>query len=242
MQVDAHGAVVMQDAHEVAGRVVAAPALAVLHLDHHSPARGDDRRALGHGDVDGVAALAGEVAVLAVRPLAQAERPAAPRQRIPEQLRLQAWIAEGVTQFGLVLHGPGRIARRQGGKADGAAWRQDPADRRIRHPHGILRTADAQLDLDRGEQVVAHLQGFAAGVFLRLQLHLVFQMLDHAVAEHEHLRTRHGLVRVGDHAIGVGVLVDGHGRGRPHGGQQATEEDKASQHVGSGYRYATPQD
>ncbi|MOA11774.1 hypothetical protein D3C78_1317300 [compost metagenome] len=157
-------------------------------------------------------------------------------------MRLQARIAEGVAQFGLVLHGFGRIARRQGGKADGAARRQDPADRRVRHTHGILHAADAQLDLDRSEQVVTYLQGFAAGVLLRLQFHLVFQVLDHAVAEHEHLRTRHGPVRVGGHAIGVGVLVDGHGRGRPHGGQQATEEDKASQHVGSGYRYATPQD
>ena len=39
--VDAHGAVVMQDAHKVAGGVVAAPALIVLGLHHHTTARGD---------------------------------------------------------------------------------------------------------------------------------------------------------------------------------------------------------
>ncbi|MCY1530519.1 hypothetical protein D9M68_657090 [compost metagenome] len=232
----------MQDAHEVAGRVVAAPALAVLHLDHHSPARGDDRRAFGHGDVDGVAALAGEVAVLAVRPLAQAERPAAPGQRVAERHRLQARVAEGVAQSGLVAQRLGRIARSQGRQADVAARRQYPADRPFRRAHGVLRVVHLQLDFHRRIEIVAHLQGFAAGVLLRLQLHLVFQVLDHAVAEHEHLRTRHGAVRVGGHAIGVGVLVDGHGSGRRGGAQQAAEEDQASQHVGSGYRYATPQD
>ena len=57
VQVDAHGAVVVQDADEVARGIVAAPTLVVLDLHHGAAAGGDDRRALGHGDVHRVAAL-----------------------------------------------------------------------------------------------------------------------------------------------------------------------------------------
>src|SRR5690606_4361828 len=66
VQVDTHGAVVMQDAHEVACRVVAAPALLVLHLDHHAATRRHDGRAFGHGDIHRIAALGREMAVLTV--------------------------------------------------------------------------------------------------------------------------------------------------------------------------------
>ena len=82
VQVDAHGAVIMQDTDEVTGRVVASSALGVLDLDHHAAPRRDDRRALGHGDIGRIAAFRGEVAVLAVGALGQAERAAAPGQRI----------------------------------------------------------------------------------------------------------------------------------------------------------------
>lgn len=227
VQVDAHGAVVVQDADEVARGIVAAPALVVLDLHHGAAAGSDDRRALGHGDVHRVAALGGEVAVLAIGALGQAERPAAPGQRIAIEQRLLARVAERVTQLRGVAHRLAGLARRQGRQAHLAARRDHPANRPVGHPNGIARVADPQLDLDRRVEVVAHLQGLATRVLLRLQLHFPFQVLDHPVAEDEHLRPGHGAVGVGHHAIGVGVLVDGQGRSRSCRGEQATEKEKA---------------
>src|SRR5690606_33575751 len=82
VQVDAHGAVVVQDADEVAGGVVPTAALVVFHPHHHAATRSDDRRALGHGDIHRVTPFGREVAVLAVGALGQPERAATPGQRI----------------------------------------------------------------------------------------------------------------------------------------------------------------
>src|SRR5690606_3701487 len=93
VKVDAHGAVVVQDAHVVAGRVVATAALRVLDAHHHAGAGGEDRGAFRHGDVHRVATFGREVAVLAVGTLGQTEGPARPGQRIAVVQRHQARIA-----------------------------------------------------------------------------------------------------------------------------------------------------
>src|SRR5690606_41071947 len=118
----------MQDAHEVAGRIVAAAALLVLGLDHHTAAGGDDRCALGHGDIHRITPLRGEVAVGAIGALSLAEGSATPGQRVTMDARLQARIAEGVTQLRLVAQRLRGLLRGERCQTYVAAWRQYPAN------------------------------------------------------------------------------------------------------------------
>ena len=126
----------------------------------------------------------------------------------------------------------GRVQRGQGRQADLAARRQHPADRLVRRADGVLHARQFQLHIDRGEQIVAHHEGFAAGMLAGFQLHLGVELLDHSITEGEHARTRCSLVAVGDHAVGVGVLVDGEGRGRHGQPEQPKSKNGAPQHNG----------
>ncbi|MDT4844948.1 hypothetical protein FQZ97_789200 [compost metagenome] len=220
----------MQDAHEVARGVVATAALVVLDLHHHARACRDYGSAFRHGDIQGIAALGSEVAVTAIGALGQAEGPALPGQRIAIDQRLQARVAQGIAQLGLVAHGPGSVGRGQGGHAHAAARRQYPANRLVRGAGDVLRLLDTQFHFHRGEQFVAQQQRFTGGVLLGFQLHRQVEALHHAVAEDEHLGARHGLVRVGHHTVGIGVLVDGQRRRRQAKAEQQQQRKKSPQH------------
>ncbi|MCY1278113.1 hypothetical protein D9M70_268340 [compost metagenome] len=222
----------MQEAHEVARGVVAASALVVLDLHHHARARRDYGGAFWHGDVQRIAALGGEVAVAAIGALGQAERAALPGQRIAVEHRLQARVAQGVTQFGLVTHGPGGIGRCEGRHAHAAARRQHPANGPVGDTGNVIRLLDAQFHFHRGEQLVAQQQGLAGLVLLRFQLHRKVQALDHAVAEDEYLGAGNGLVGIGHHTVGVGVLVDGQCSRRQACAKQQQQGKESPQHVG----------
>ncbi|MNZ88647.1 hypothetical protein D3C78_1075440 [compost metagenome] len=211
--------------------------------DHHAVARGENRRAFRHGDVHRIAALGREMAVLAIGALALAVRPAAPGQRIAVWLGQQARIAEGVAELGRVAQRLGWIARCQGQQADLAARRQDPAQRPVRHARGVGDILQAQLDLHRREHLVVHPQGFAAGMLVGIQMHPVVQrIVEHrqralrATAgrgELEHPRARAGLVAVGDHAIGVDVLVDGQRADRSGQAEQEGQQEQTGRHDGT---------
>ncbi|MNH33558.1 hypothetical protein D3C79_940860 [compost metagenome] len=54
------------------------------------------------------------------------------------------------------------------------------------------------------------------------EAHLTLKVLDHAIAKNEHMGAFAGAVAVGNHAIGVLGLVDGHGHGRSGDHEQAT--------------------
>src|SRR5690606_19666161 len=98
MQIHAHGAVVMHDAHEVAGRIGATAGLAVLGAYDHPAPRGDNRRAHRHGNVHGVTPLRAGVTVASTRPLGHAERAAPPGQWITLGQMPGTWITQRVTQ------------------------------------------------------------------------------------------------------------------------------------------------
>ena len=173
------------------------------------------------------------MAVLAVGALGQAERTAAPWQRILVRFGQQARIAQGMAKLGRVLEWLAGIARGQRGQPNLTARRQYPANRLGRCADGIDDVFQLQLDIDRREQVVTHQQRLASRVLVGFQFDLGVELFHHAVTEDENLRARRSLIAVGHDPIGVGVFVDGQGQRRRSQQRQPEQHKNAPQHNGS---------
>ena len=98
-----------------------------------------------------------------------------------------------------------------------------------------------QLDLHRSEQLIAHPQGMAAGMPVRVEAHAAL----HAgplsglpgtgrSAETEDPRTGNGTVAIADHALGIDVAVNGQGTSRDGQKQQQDGTERSQEHGGSG--------
>ncbi|MCY1422654.1 hypothetical protein D9M71_383460 [compost metagenome] len=230
VQVDAHGAVRVQNPDKVTRGVGAAPALAVLRLHHHPFPRRDDGCAFGHGDIHGVAPSGPKMTDTAIGALSDAERPANPRERIAEALGPFARVTHGLQQGRTVVQQQPGPPPEHTEHLRGARRQQPAHDTRGVTALCVDQVVQPQLYLYRHMQLVSCRKAHATVEGFRVQQYLAFERFDHGLEQHQGLGAGARAVGIGDDTGIVSDLVERHALARRRGHEQCTEQQQARGH------------